>query len=164
MRDGCRTVATVALVDNALARDWRPDVLVLDVILPDIDGFEVARRLAAEHANVPIPFLTARDAITDKVWGLETGGGDHVTNPFSLEELVVRLRNIVRRAGASEEEPARLVFADLQLDEETREVDRGGRRLELTDTEFRLLRYLMHNPGSARLLRGRLWCRQHRPA
>jgi two-component system, OmpR family, response regulator len=127
-------------------RDWRPDVLVLDVMLPDIDGFEVARRLAAEHVEVPILFLTARDAVPDKVWGLETGGGDYVTKPFSLEELVARLRNIVRRSATLKDESGRLVFADLRLDEETREVDRGGRPIELTDTEFRLLRYLMHNP------------------
>jgi two-component system, OmpR family, response regulator len=127
-------------------REWRPDVLVLDIMLPDIDGFEVARRLAAEHADVPIVFLTARDTVPDKVWGLETGGGDYVTKPFSLEELVARLQNIVRRAGTQGDQPGRLVFADLHLDEETREVDRGGRSIELTDTEFRLLRYLMRNP------------------
>ncbi len=127
-------------------RELRPDVLVLDVMLPDIDGFEVARRLAAEHADVPILFLTARDAISDKVWGLQMGGGDYITKPFSLEELVARLRNIVRRAGARQDEPGRLLFADLELDEETREVNRGGRHIELTDTEFRLLRYLMQNP------------------
>ncbi len=130
----------------ARVREWRPDALVLDVMLPDIDGFEVARRLAAEHTDVPILFLTARDAVSDKVWGLETGGGDYVTKPFSLEELVARLRNIVRRGGGHEDEPGPLVFADLQLVEETREVNRGDRPVELTDTEFRLLRYLMRNP------------------
>jgi two-component system OmpR family response regulator len=130
----------------ALVREWRPNALVLDVMLPDIDGFEVASRLAAEHADVPILFLTARDATTDKVRGLETGGGDYLTKPFSLQELVARLRNILRRTGAMGESASRLVFADLELEEETREVTRGGRPIELTATEFRLLRYLMLNP------------------
>jgi two-component system OmpR family response regulator len=129
----------------ARVRDWRPDVLVLDVMLPDIDGFEVARRLRAERVEVPILFLTARDATTDKVWGLTAGGGDYVTKPFSLEELVARLRNIVRRTRAGEES-SRLQFADLELDEETREVFRGGRPIELTATEYRLLHYFMTNP------------------
>lgn len=129
----------------ARVRDWHPNVLVLDVMLPDIDGFEVARRLAAERIRVPILFLTARDATTDKVWGLTTGGGDYVTKPFSLEELVARLRNIVRR-NAGEQTTGRLTFADLELDEETREVSRGGRPIELTATEYRLLHYFMANP------------------
>jgi two-component system OmpR family response regulator len=130
----------------ARVREWRPNVLVLDVMLPDIDGFEVARRLAAERVGVPILFLTARDATTDKVWGLTAGGGDYVTKPFSLEELVARLRNIVRRTGAGGEATSRLTFADLELDEETREVSRGGRPIELTATEYRLLHYFMLNP------------------
>ncbi len=127
-------------------RNWHPNVLVLDVMLPDIDGFEVARRLRAERAGLPILFLTARDATTDKVWGLNAGGGDYVTKPFSLEELVARLRNIVRRTGVGGEMPTRLEFADLVLDEETREVFRDGRRIELTATEYRLLHYFMTNP------------------
>ena len=105
----------------ARVRDWHPNVIVLDVMLPDIDGFEVARRLAAEHAELPILFLTARDATTDKIWGLTRGGGDYVTKPLSLEDLIARLRNILRRHG-SEETTGRLKFADLELDEETREV------------------------------------------
>jgi two-component system OmpR family response regulator len=129
----------------ARVRDWRPNVLVLDVMLPDIDGFEVARRLAAERVGVPILFLTARDATTDKVWGLTAGGGDYVTKPFSLEELIARLRNIVRRNGG-DETTSRLTFADLELDEETREVSRRGRAIELTATEYRLLHYFMMNP------------------
>lgn len=128
----------------ALVRDWRPNVLVLDVMLPDIDGFEVARRLTAARADVPILFLTARDATTDKVWGLTTGGGDYVTKPFSLEELVARLRNIVRRSTTGK--TSRLKFADLELDEDTREVFRAGRLIELTATEYRLLHYFMLNP------------------
>jgi two-component system OmpR family response regulator len=111
-----------------------------------MEGFEVARRLSAEHAGVPILFLTARDATEDKVRGLTTGGDDYVTKPFSLEELVARLRNILRRTGASDPESNRLAFSDLELDDDTREVSRGGRPIELTATEYRLLRYLMLNP------------------
>ena len=127
-------------------RGWRPHVMVLDVMLPDMEGFEVARRLAAEHAAVPILFLSARDATADKIRGLTTGGDDYVTKPFSLEELLARLRNILRRTGALGESSSRLRFADLELDEDTLEVARGGRAIELTATEFRLLRYLMLNP------------------
>jgi two-component system, OmpR family, response regulator len=128
------------------ARDWRPHVMVLDVMLPDMEGFEVARQLAAERAEVPILFLSARDNTADKVRGLTTGGDDYVTKPFSLEELIARLRNILRRSGAFEEGTSRLVFADLELDEDTREVSRAGRSIELTATEYRLLRYLLLNP------------------
>lgn len=130
----------------ARVREWHPNVLVLDVMLPDIDGFEVAKRLAADRTAPPILFLTARDAATDKIWGLTAGGGDYVTKPFSLEELIARLRNIVRRTGVGEETSGRLTFADLELDEETREVSRGGRPIELTATEYRLLHYFMANP------------------
>jgi two-component system OmpR family response regulator len=130
----------------ARVRGWRPHVLVLDVMLPDMDGFEVARQLSGERAGVPILFLSARDATADKVRGLTTGGDDYVTKPFSLEELIARLRNILRRTGALEERSSRLEFADLELDEDTREVARGGRPIELTATEYRLLRYLMLNP------------------
>ena len=141
-------VAEAATGASALerVREWHPNVLVLDVMLPDIDGFEVARRLASERAGLPILFLTARDATTDKVWGLTAGGGDYVTKPFSLEELVARLRNIVRRTGVGGEASGRLTFADLELDEDTREVSRGGRPIELTATEYRLLHYFMANP------------------
>jgi len=124
----------------------RPQLLVLDVMLPDFDGFEVARRLAGAHVDVPIIFLTARDSTEDKVHGLTLGGDDYVTKPFSLEELVARIRTILRRAGISEEASSKLVFADLELDEDAHEVARGGRPIDLTATEFRLLRYLMLNP------------------
>ncbi len=127
-------------------RRWRPHVMVLDVMLPDMEGFEVARRLAAEHAAVPILFLSARDTTADKIRGLTTGGDDYVTKPFSLEELLARLRNILRRTGALGDSRSRLRFADLELDEDTLEVSRAGRPIELTATEFRLLRYLMLNP------------------
>ena len=138
-----------------LVRRWHPHVMVLDVMLPDMDGFEVARRLAAEHAEVPILFLSARDATADKIRGLTTGGDDYVTKPFSLEELIARLRNILRRTGIAQESSGRLRFADLELDEETLEVTRDGRIIELTATEFRLLRYLMLNPRRV-LTRGQL--------
>src|ERR1700734_1839682 len=130
----------------AQVREWRPHVMVLDVMLPDMDGFEVARRLSGEHAEVPILFLSARDATADKVRGLTTGGDDYVTKPFSLEELIARLRNILRRSGAFDQRSSRLTFADLELDEDTREVSRDGRPIELTATEYRLLRYLLLNP------------------
>ena len=136
-------------------RRWRPHVMVLDVMLPDMEGFEVARRLSAEHAGVPILFLSARDSTADKVRGLTTGGDDYVTKPFSLEELIARLRIILRRTGAFGEASGRLRFADLELDEDTFEVSRGGRLIELTATEFRLLRYLMLNPRRV-LTRGQL--------
>jgi two-component system OmpR family response regulator len=142
------SVAAAATGTDALtrAREWRPHVMVLDVMLPDMDGFDVARQLAGERAGVPILFLSARDATADKVRGLTTGGDDYVTKPFSLEELIARLRIILRRTGAYETASSRLSFADLELDEETREVSRGGDPVELTATEFRLLRYLMLNP------------------
>jgi len=124
----------------------KPAVIVLDVMLPDIDGFEVARRLAGARMGVPIIFLTARDATEDVVHGLTVGGDDYVTKPFSLEELVARIRTVLRRSGQAMDESSRLVFADLELDEDTREVSRAGRPIELTATEFRLLRYLMLNP------------------
>jgi two-component system OmpR family response regulator len=123
-----------------------PQLLVLDVMLPDIDGFEVARRLASARAEVPIIFLTARDSTEDVVHGLTVGGDDYVTKPFSLEELIARIRTILRRSGLSEEASSKLMLADLELDEDTHQVSRGGREIDLTATEFRLLRYLMLNP------------------
>ena len=126
--------------------DFKPHLIVLDIMLPDMEGFEVARRLGAQRAQVPIIFLTARDATEDKVRGLTMGGDDYVTKPFSLEELVARIRTILRRAGLSEPDSGRLVFEDLELDEETREVTRAGRAVELSATEYRLLHYMMLNP------------------
>ena len=141
-------VETAATGEEALAAvtAFRPDLLVLDVMLPDMEGFDVAQRLGAERASVPIIFLTARDATEDKVRGLTTGGDDYVTKPFSLEELVARIRTILRRAGKAEPESSRLTFEDLELDEDTREVSRAGEPVELTATEYRLLRYLLLNP------------------
>ena len=130
----------------AAVDSFRPDLVVLDIMLPDIEGFEVARRLRGRRNDVPIVFLTARDAGEDKLRGLTSGGDDYVTKPFSLEELIARIRNILRRTGASAPESSRLEFDDLELDEDTREVTRSGELIELTATEFRLLRYLMRNP------------------
>jgi two-component system OmpR family response regulator len=130
----------------AAVSSFKPDLIVLDVMLPDMDGFEVARRLGARQARVPIIFLTARDATEDKVRGLSIGGDDYVTKPFSLEELVARVRSILRRAGVAEPDSSRLVFEDLELDDDAHEVTRGGELVELTATEYRLLRYLMLNP------------------
>ena len=127
------------------ARAVHPALIVLDVMLPDFDGFEVARRLAAGGRDVPILFLTARATTQDKVRGLTLGGDDYVTKPFSVEELIARVRAILRRAGV-DGDASSLAFEDVELDDETREVHRAGRELELTDTEYRLLRYLMLNP------------------
>jgi two-component system OmpR family response regulator len=140
-------VETAGTGREAVARagEFRPHVMVLDVMLPDFDGFEVARRLAAGRGGIPILFLTARDTTQDKVRGLTLGGDDYVTKPFSVEELIARVRAILRRAGV-DGDASRLTYEDLELDDETREVHRGGRPIELTDTEFRLLRYLMLNP------------------
>jgi two-component system OmpR family response regulator len=125
---------------------FRPQVMVLDVMLPDMEGFEVAQRLGAQRGAVPIIFLTARDATEDKLRGLTTGGDDYMTKPFSLEELVARIRNVLRRTAGTEADDGRLVFEDLVLDEDTHEVERAGEPVELTATEFRLLRFLMRNP------------------
>jgi len=130
----------------AAVHRFKPHLMVLDVMLPDMEGFEVAARLGAQRAGVPIIFLTARDATEDKVRGLSGGGDDYMTKPFSLEELVARIRTILRRTGQAAPESSRLVFEDLELDEESREVTRAGALIELTATEYRLLRYLMLNP------------------
>jgi two-component system OmpR family response regulator len=133
---------------SALAKGqtFRPELMVLDIMLPDLDGFEVVRRLRSEHVPVSVVFLTARDATEDKVSGLTLGGDDYVTKPFSIEELVARVRAVLRRTrGAEVGGSSRLSFADLELDEDTREVWRGETRVELTATEFKLLRYLLLN-------------------
>ena len=131
----------------AQATQFRPDILVLDVMLPDLDGFEVTRRLRSEGVRVPIVFLTARDETSDLVAGLALGGDDYVTKPFSLEELVARVRAVLRRTtGDPASSSSVLRFADLELDEETYEVRRGGETVVLTATEFNLLHYLMANP------------------
>jgi two-component system OmpR family response regulator len=139
------TAGTGAEAISAVA-SFRPHLIVLDVMLPDMEGFDVAQRLGAQRARVPIIFLTARDATDDKIRGLTLGGDDYVTKPFSLEELVARIRSILRRSGLAEPESSRLTFEDMELDEDAHEVTRAGRNVELTATEYRLLRYLMLNP------------------
>ena len=129
----------------AAANDFRPRLIVLDVMLPDFDGFEVAKRLGDDGKRVPILFLTARDATEDKVRGLTLGGDDYVTKPFSLEELVARVRAILRRTEGEAEQGRVLRFADLEIDDDSHEVRRAGQIVELTTTEYRLLRYLMTN-------------------
>jgi two-component system, OmpR family, response regulator len=124
------------------------DLAVMDVMLPDMDGFTVTRRLREQGRTVPIVFLTARDSLDDKVKGLTVGGDDYVTKPFSLEEVVARIRAVLRRTGMSrEEDDTTLRVADLELDEDSHEVRRGGKVIEVSPTEFKLLRYLMLNRG-----------------
>jgi two-component system, OmpR family, response regulator len=124
--------------------EFRPALVVLDIMLPDVDGFAVTERLTAARNRVPIVFLTARDTVEDKVRGLTLGGDDYVTKPFSLEELVARIRALLRRTNATDVQGP-IVFMDLELDDDTHEVRRAGSLIELTATEFRLLRYLMQN-------------------
>jgi two-component system OmpR family response regulator len=129
------------------AREFRPDVLLLDVMLPDVDGFEVCRRMRSDGLRAPVIFLTARDATEDKVRGLSLGGDDYVTKPFSLEELLARVRVALRRSGAAPDARSRLEFADLEMDEDAHRVWRAGTPVELSPTEFKLLRFLLLNPG-----------------
>ncbi|MFF0312264.1 response regulator transcription factor [Streptosporangium sp. NPDC004379] len=140
--------ATGGAAAVAAARGFRPDAVLLDVMLPDIDGLEVLRRLRAESPHVCVLFLTARDAVEDRVAGITAGGDDYVTKPFSLEEVLARLRGLLRRAGMARvsAEGDRLAVGDLVMDEDAREVTRGGELVELTPTEFELLRLLMLNP------------------
>ena len=129
------------------ARELSPDAVVLDMMLPDIDGMEVLRRLRADAPEVPVLFLTARDAVEDRVAGLTAGGDDYVTKPFSLEEVVARVRALLRRTSVvAEESSSLLAVGDLNLDEDSHEVTRGGVEITLTATEYELLRYLMRNP------------------
>ena len=131
-----------------VARSFRPDLLVLDVMMPDMDGFDVVRRLAGEGARIPVLFLTARDATEDKVTGLTLGGDDYVTKPFSLEEVIARIRAVIRRTGGgAAAASARLKFADIELDDDTHEAWKAGSLVVLSPTEFKLLRYFLHNPG-----------------
>ena len=129
------------------ARDFEPDAILLDIMLPDFDGLEVLRRVRAILPHVCVLFLTARDSVQDRVNGITAGGDDYVTKPFSLEEVVARLRGLLRRAGmARASGGTEITVADLTMDEDAREVRRGGQLIELTATEFELLRFLLRNP------------------
>ena len=129
------------------AQAEQPDLIVLDVMLPDIDGFEIGRRLRADGLRTPILFLTAKDALEDKVQGFAAGADDYVTKPFSLAEIVLRVKAIIQRtAGNAEASTNRLTFADVVLDPDTREVWRAGTPIEMTATEFNLLRFFLLNP------------------
>jgi two-component system OmpR family response regulator len=130
----------------AAVATFRPHLLVLDVMLPDVDGFEVQKRMRSEGSSTPILYLTARDATEDKVRGLTMGADDYMTKPFSLEELVARVRTVLRRTGESMDE-GRLRFADLEMDEDAHQVFRGTQEIDLSPTEFNLLRYLLLNAG-----------------
>jgi two-component system OmpR family response regulator len=130
----------------AAAQESPPDLIVLDVMLPDLDGLEVTRRLRADGIRVPILFLTARDAIEDKVAGLTVGGDDYVTKPFALAEIVARVHAILRRIGSEPEDGGVLRFADIEMDESAHEVTRDGKPITLTATEFNLLRFFLLNP------------------
>ena len=142
-------VRTAASGSEALtvAEEFKPQAVVLDVMLPDLDGFEVCRQLRNEGLNVGVLFLTAKDGMEDKVAGLTIGGDDYMTKPFSLEELVARLRALLRRIGVVEidTDDEKIRFADLELNEATHEVHRAGHLLEMSPTEFQLLRYLLIN-------------------
>jgi two-component system OmpR family response regulator len=130
-----------------IAYEFSPDAVVLDVVLPDIDGLEVLRRIRADNPALCVLFLTARDSVEDRIAGITAGGDDYVTKPFSLEEVLARLRGLVRRAGLVHTADApRLRVGDLTVDEDAREVRRGGALVDLTATEFELLRFLMRNP------------------
>jgi len=130
-----------------IAEEFKPHALILDVMLPDQNGFEVCRQIRSEGHNIGVLFLTAKDSVEDKIAGLTIGGDDYVTKPFSLEELVARLRALLRRTGAAEvlADDEKIRFADLELDEATHEVKRAGKMIDLSPTEFLLLRYLMIN-------------------
>ncbi|MGB3762295.1 MAG: response regulator transcription factor [Ornithinimicrobium sp.] len=131
-----------------MAQEFEPDLAVMDVMLPDMDGFAVTRRLRDTGRELPVLFLTARDSLEDKVTGLTVGGDDYVTKPFSLEEVVARIRAVLRRTQDGEpEDDMTLRVADLELDEDSHEVRRGGTVIEVSPTEFKLLRYLMVNSG-----------------
>jgi two-component system, OmpR family, response regulator len=130
-----------------VAREFEPDAVVLDIMLPDFDGLEVLRRLRATQPSVCVLFLTARDSVEDRISGITAGGDDYVTKPFSLEEVLARLRGLLRRAGVSRARGGtELTVGDLTMDEDAREVRRDGAVIDLTATEFELLRFLMRNP------------------
>ena len=141
-------IATAGDGSSALesARSQRPDVVVLDVMLPDMSGLDVLRKLREQNPQLPVLLLTAKDAVEDRIAGLTAGGDDYVTKPFSLEEVVLRLRALLRRTGVTTEDSgAQLVVGDLVLNEDSHEVTRAGEPISLTSTEFELLRFMMRN-------------------
>jgi two-component system OmpR family response regulator len=142
-------VRTAATGSQALtvAEEFKPHAMILDVMLPDLDGFEVCRRIRNEGHPIGVLFLSAKDEMKDKVQGLTIGGDDYMTKPFSLEELVARLRALLRRIGVAEQDvnDEKISFADLELNEATHEVHRAGNLIDLSPTEFTLLRYLLIN-------------------
>lgn len=125
----------------------KPDLIILDVMLPDVDGFEVTRRIRKDGIMSPILFLTARDDTQDKIMGLTVGGDDYVTKPFSLEEVIARIRAILRRTHQQEDSNPVIRIADLEINEDSRDVTRHGQIIDLSPTEYKLLRYLMDNEG-----------------
>jgi two-component system, OmpR family, response regulator len=143
------TIATAADGASAItaARTARPDAVVLDIMLPDMSGLDVLRKLREQNPQLPVLLLTAKDALEDRIAGLTAGGDDYVTKPFSIEEVVLRLRALLRRTGVTTEDSgAQIVVGDLVLDEDSHEVTRAGEPVSLTSTEFELLRFLMRNP------------------
>jgi two-component system OmpR family response regulator len=131
-----------------VAEEYQPDLMVLDVMMPGLDGFDVVRRLRQEGRDVPVLFLTAKDAVEDKVAGLTLGGDDFVTKPFSLEEVVARIRALLRRFHVSVgDDGGQLTYADIELDEDAHEVFKAGESVSLSPTEFKLLRYFLQNPN-----------------
>lgn len=142
-------VATAADGPEALdrARSFRPDAIILDVMLPTMDGFGVLRRLRADGIDAPVLYLTARDGLDDTLTGLTIGADDYVTKPFSLEEVVARLRIVLRRVRVEPSASSRITFADIELDDESHEVRKAGIPVQLSPTEFTLLRYFMVNAG-----------------
>ena len=141
------TLAHTGIKAVSAATAVKPDAVGLDIMLPDIDGLEVLRRMREHVPDVPVLFLTAKDAVEDRVAGLTAGGDDYVTKPFSLEEVVARLRALMRRSGVSSRQSTSvLTVGDLTLDEDSHEVTRGGEEIGLTATEFELLRFFMRNP------------------
>ncbi|MFD5093996.1 response regulator transcription factor [Amycolatopsis thailandensis] len=156
------TVAVAGTGQEAMTgvERFRPDLLVLDVLLPDDSGLEICQRLRRSGFDAPVVFLTARDATEDKIAGLRAGGDDYITKPFRLEELVLRIRAVLRRTHSGARSPAVLGFADLSLNEDLHEVRRGGKLVDLTPTEFKLLRYLLVNAEQVltkRQILGHVW-------
>jgi two-component system, OmpR family, response regulator len=143
-------VATATNGNEALrvAASYQPDLVVLDVMMPGLDGFEVVRRMRKDEQRVPVLFLTAKDATEDKVAGLTLGGDDYITKPFSLEEVIARIRAVLRRLATTGTPPtnATLSFADIELDDDSHEVFKAGKPVTLSPTEFKLLRYFLQNP------------------